>query len=52
MPQGDLSLVVAEDKVIYPMCEYLRMLATRRGISAVEIEDYKLSPLTRQAVVS
>ena len=42
------NLIVAEDTAIFPMCQYLRMLATQKGISAVELEDHKLAPMTQQ----
>lgn len=51
LAEGDLNLIVVEDKQILPMCQYLRNLATQKGISAVEVEDHKLTPMTHQVTV-
>lgn len=47
----DLQLVVSEEKRILPLCQYLRHLATAKGISTVDIENHALSAMMSEACV-
>ena len=40
----DLHLIATEEKKVMPLCQYLRYLATEKGIGAVSIEDHKMEP--------
>ena len=40
---SDLSLV-SSDRTLYPVCKFLRKLATEQGIGELEIEDHQLEP--------
>ena len=51
LAEGDLNLIVVEDKQVLPMCQYLRNLATQKGISALEVEDHKLAPMSHKVTV-
>ena len=46
---SDLQLIVSEDKKIMALCEYLRFLATSKGIGALTIEDHKMEPRMHEA---
>ena len=48
--QNDLVLIANEEKQIMSMCEYLRYLATEKGIGSVSIEDHSMQPRMREAV--
>ena len=46
---SDLQLIVSEEKKLMPFCEYLRFLATEKGIGALTIEDHKMEPRMHEA---
>ena len=46
--KNDLTLVADEEKSIVSICEYLRHLATEKGIGSVGIEDHILNPRMQQ----
>ncbi|CAL1145066.1 unnamed protein product [Cladocopium goreaui] len=46
---SDLSLV-SSDRTWYPVCKFLRKLATEQGIGELEIEDHQLEPRYHAAV--
>lgn len=46
---SDLSLV-SSDRTLYPVCKFLRKLATEQGIGELEIEDHQLEPRYHAAV--
>lgn len=46
---NDLQLIASEEKKLMAICEYLRYLATQKGIGSVNIEDHNLAALMKQA---
>ena len=40
---NDMSLISSE-RTLYPVCKFLRKLATEQGIGQLEIEDHELAP--------
>lgn len=48
--QNDLVLIANEEKQIMSICEYLRYLATEKGIGSVSIEDHSMQPRMREAI--
>ena len=46
---SDLQLIVSEEKKIMALCEYLRFLATEKGIGSLTIEDHEMEPRMHEA---
>lgn len=47
--RNDLELIVTEDKKVMAVCEYLRYLATEKGIGSLTIEDHKMEQRMHEA---
>ena len=46
---SDFDLISTESRELVPLCQYLRLLATERGIGSVSVESRELQPRMLEA---